>query len=435
VLRDDEASADLPDAQGFSPSAHGHHSIARAQVAAMGLDFLRRANWLDARARGYLWAVALVNLATLGFLLVTARNGVDRNNFLVGTDFLSFWTTGRMLQAQTDVYDVAAHVAAQRTFFAQQGAHTAFFYPPSFLPFCWPLGLMGYFPALALWLAATGGAYALAVQAWLKRTGLASPVPLAVLVAAFPPVLVTITHGQTSFLLAALLGLAALSARDRPWLAGGLIGLATIKPQFGLLIPVALLLSGERRMIAGAAVSAGLLAAATTLAFGSDIWSQWLEVGGEAQAAMAAGAVGYAKMQSPFAAAMLLGAPLGVAYALQGAVTALLVAAIGWASWRRRFDLPLAALVLAGAPLATPFVLDYDMVLLAFPLIWLAAGGFAPWDKLIAVLAFIAPAFARPLALAQGVPIMPLVLVAFFLVVLRRVAAEPRAGRGEAAAR
>jgi len=211
----------------------------------MGLDFLRRANWLDARARGYLWAVALVNLATLGVLLVTARNGVDRNNFLVGTDFLSFWTTGRMLQAQTDVYDVAAHVAAQRTFFAQQGAHTAFFYPPSFLPFCWPLGLMGYFPALALWLAATGGAYALAVQAWLKRTGLASPVPLAVLVAAFPPVLVTITHGQTSFLLAALLGLAALSARDRPWLAGGLIGLATIKPQFGLLIPVALLLSGE----------------------------------------------------------------------------------------------------------------------------------------------------------------------------------------------
>jgi hypothetical protein len=403
----------------------------------MGLDFLRRADWLDARARGYLWAVALVNLATLGVLLATARGGIDRNGFLIGTDFLSFWTTGRMLHDQGQVYDVAAHVAAQRAFFAQDGAHTAFFYPPGFLPFCWPLGLLGYFPALAAWLAVTGAAYVWALRGWLKRSALALPVPLpvplAIIVAAFPPVLITITHGQTAFLLAALLGLAGLSARDRPWLAGALTGLATIKPQFGLLIPVALLLSGERRMIAGAVASAGLLAAVATLSFGADIWSQWLNVSGEAQAAMAGGAVGYAKMQSPFAAAMLLGSGLGVAYALQGAVIASLACAIGWASWRRRFDLPLAALVLAGAPLATPFVLDYDMVLLAFPLIWLTAGGFAPWDKALCALTFIAPAFARPLALELGVPIMPLVLVAFFLVVLRRVAAEPRAGRGETA--
>jgi hypothetical protein len=80
--------------------------------------------------------------------------------------------------------------------------------------------------------------------------------------------------------------------------------------------------------------------------------------------------------------------------------------------------------MLAGAPLATPFVLDYDMMLLGFPLIWLVARGFGPWEKLVFVVTFIAPAFARPLGLATGIPIMPFILAAFFAVLLRRVAQE-----------
>ena len=96
--------------------------------------------------------------------------------------------------------------------------------------------------------------------------------------------------------------------------------------------------------------------------------------------AMDEGAVGYAKMQSLFAAAMLLGAPSGIAYALQGNFSTsgsddrYRLGKLG-----RRFDLLLGTLVLAGAPLATPFVLDYDLTLLAFPLIWLAAQDFRPW--------------------------------------------------------
>jgi hypothetical protein len=395
----------------------------------MGLDFLRRAGWLDAtRARGYLRLVALINVAALALLLGTSHDGIDRNGVLIGTDFLSFWTTGHMLHAHGAVYDVAAHVAAQRAYFAQTDAYTAFFYPPVFLPFCWPLGFLGYFPALGLWLAATGAAYLFAVRQWLRRLPVGQP--LVVLFAAFPPVLITITHGQTSFLVAALLGLGALTVRERPWLAGALFGLAVIKPQFGLLVPLVLLLTREWRVIAGAVIAAALLAILATLAFGPQVWAAWLHVGSTAQLAMDDGAVGYEKMQSLFAAAMLVGAPLGLAYALQGVLTLAVVAAVAWASRGRRYDLSLAALMLAGAPLATPFVLDYDMVLLAFPLIWLAAQGFAPWEKLVCTAAFIAPAFARPLALEAGIPIMPFVLIAFFLVLLRRSAVhDHRLGR------
>ncbi len=376
----------------------------------MGLEFLRRANWLDAaRARGYLRLVALLNLAILALLLATSHGGVDRNGFLLGTDFLSFWTTGHLLvRGQT---------------------YALFFYPPFFLPFCWPLGFFGYFPALALWLATTGAAYLAATRQWLKAMPLGlKAMPLVVLTAAFPPVLVTITHGQTAFLVAALLGLGALLVRDRPWLAGLLFGLAVIKPQLGLLVPIVLLLTRQWQVIAGAVLAALLLGALATLAFGAHIWGDWLHAGAAAQSAMGNGALSYAKMQSTFAAAMLIGLPIAAAYALQAAVSLSVAGAVAWTAWGQRYDLPLAALMLAGTPLATPYVFDYDMVLLGFPLIWLATQasgqaaeqGFRPWEKLIFVATFIAPAFARPLALKAGIPIMPLILIAFFVVILRR---------------
>ena len=392
----------------------------------MGAGFLRDAHWLNRdRVRGYLWLLALLNLAMLVLLVVSSRGGIDRNGFLLGTDFLSFWSAGGMLHARENVYDVAAHITAQQAYFAQEGVHTAFFYPPPFLLLCYTLGFLPYFPALAVWLLTTGAAYLAVVRLWLRRARVARPALL--LFAAFPPVLIAVTHGQTSFLVAAMLGLGALLVRERPILAGICFGLATIKPQFGPLVPLVLLLTGEWRVIAAAAVTALLFGIAATAAFGTAIWPDWLAVSGAAQAAMTEGAVGFAKMQSPFAAAMLLGAPPAVAYALQGTVSLAVAGAVCLAAWRKRYSLGLGAAMLAGAPLATPFVLDYDMVLLAFPLIWLAGSGLRPWEKPIVALTFIAPAFARPLALELGLPIMPLVLIAFFVVLVRRARETPAA--------
>lgn len=389
-------------------------------------SFLRDADWLGpARARGYLWIFALLNLTTVLIIVVTSRGGVDRNGFLLGTDFLSFWTSGRMLHSHGSVYDLAAHITAQREFFSRDGAYTAFFYPPSFLPFCFPLGYLPYYPGLVIWLLSTAAVWLAALRLWMRKTGVSQSTLL--LAAAFPPVLITVTHGQTSFLVAGLLGFGALLIRERPALAGICFGLATIKPQFGLLIPLVLVLTGEWRVIvaaAGTAVGLGLLA---TFAFGATIWNDWLAVSEAAQAAMNAGAVGYGKMQSPFAASLLLGAPLGLAYTIQAVISVGVVGAIVWAAWRRRYSLALGSAMLAGAPLVTPFVLDYDMVLLAFPLLWLLSSGFRPWEKLIAAATFATPAFARVLALGIGVPIMPFVLLAFFVVIMRRAGEIDRA--------
>jgi len=391
----------------------------------MSGGFFRTAAWLDqGRVRGYLTLLALLNALTLVFLLTTSHDGIDRNGFLLGTDFLSFWTAGRMLAAGQDVYDQAAHIAAQRAYFVQQGdAFTAFFYPPSFLPFCRLLGLPPYFVSLAIWLLATGAFYAWSVSLWLKGF-LRNSLALWFLLAAFPPVLITITHGQTAFLVAGLLGGGAYFVPRRPILGGLLFGLATIKPQFGPLVPLALLLTGQWRVIFAAVVSALLLAAITTLAFGMQPWVEWLALSSAAQAAMSEGSVGFAKMVSLFAGARLLGAPDWLAYALQAFLSAAVAISVAVIALRRGWSDALGAAMLAGAPLLTPFVLDYDLVLLAFPLIWLAAQERRDWEKIVILLAFAAPAFARPLAMSVGVPILPPIMLALFVLVVRR-ALEP----------
>lgn len=393
----------------------------------MGWDAIRKAEWLEpGRVRGYLLLLALVNAAAVVYLLATQKGGVDVNGFLIGTDFISFWTSGRMLVAGANVYDTAAHVAVQREFYAMPGEYTAFFYPPGFLPFVWPLGLLPYFPALGVWLGLTGAAFLGAVRAWFRELGLKGPA--VVLIAAFPPVFVTLTHGQTSFLVAALLGGGLLLVGRRPWLAGVLIGLATIKPQFGLLVPLALLASGQWRTIAGAGAAALALAALAAAAFGPQVWADWLAITRTASTATADGNIGFAKMVSVFAGLSLVGVPAAAAMAVQVATSLALAAAVVVAGWRRAFTPGLGALVLAGAPLATPFVLDYDMVLTAFPLAFLFArareGGFADGERITIAAVFAGAAFARPLAINAGVPIMPLLLAALFVAVFRRVRAE-----------
>jgi hypothetical protein len=381
-------------------------------------------DWLTGtRVRAYLRILASVQLLMLVLLVVTSRGGIDRGGHLLGSDFISFWAAGQMLRAGEHVYDAFDHIAAQRAFFAPPDGYTAFFYPPTFLPFCWPLGLLGYFPALAAWLAVTGGVYLAAARAWLREAGIGQPLWLLFL--AFPAVSIVITHGQTAFLVAALLGGGVFFVRSRPVLAGVLFGLATIKPQFGLLLPVALLASREWRTIAAACLAALALALLSSFAFGPMVWPDWLAASARAQQAMASGAVGYAKMVSAYAALRLVGVPDALAYAAQGAVTLAVAALVLLAALHRRFTRGTGALVLAGAPLATPFVLDYDLVLIAFPMIWLAGeglrGGFRRYEKMALTLAFAAPALGRPLAMNLGLPLMPFVLGLLFWTLWRRV--------------
>ena len=131
-----------------------------------------------------------------------------------------------------------------------------------------------------------------------------------------------------------------------------------------------------------------------------------------------------------------MGAPLVVAYGVQALVSLAAVAAL-IAMLRRTRDprLQIAATACASL-LATPFVLDYDLTLLALPLalVFSRARGkfppcekFLPYEKSALLAAYVLPAVARPLALYAHLPLAPLTLALLLLSLMRRVNAEASA--------
>lgn len=388
----------------------------------MRWDLVRSANWLHrARTWDYLRFIAILSCAVLLLQLGTSRGGLDRSGQLLGTDFLSFWSAGQLLADGASPYDMAAHVAVQRSVHPSQTGFLGFFYPPVFELWCLPLGSLNYFTALLCWTMLGLAAYALAARLWLQDLPLRS---LLTAVAAFPAVLLTIVHGQTSLFVAALLGGGlSLVCAGRKVMGGALLGLAIIKPQFGLLIPVVLLAGGEWRAIGAAFATALTSVIAATLAFGAGEWFRWWEVRAVAEAAMSDGLVGFAKMQSVYAALRLVGIGSGPAYLIQGISASVCAVALFLAVRRYGLRKEAAAATLTASLLTTPFLLDYDLVLLGFPVAFLATAPSRPWERMICVLAFALPAFARSIGIFAGVPVTPLVVLALLALLLRRIAA------------
>ena len=390
------------------------------------LSFFREAEWLSAaRARAVMLMLALLlpGLALLWILL--SRNGLDPAGNPIGTDYLSFWTAARFAVdgEPAAAYDIAAHHAAQRAQAGMDPGYAAFFYPPAFLLAVLPFGLFGYFTSLAFWLGMTFTFYWRAVRGWTAGWGGALPA-----LVAYPAVLSNAGQGQNGFLTAALFGGGALLIDRRPWLGGALLGALVIKPHLAIVVPFALLFRGAWRSIAAATASAATICLASLLLFGAETWSGFIHASALARATLESGLVDPAKMQSFFAALRLREAPLPVAYTLQ--ILLFLSALVGLALVARsRADSRAhGSAMIAAALIATPFLLDYDLTLAAFPLAWLFTEarrtGFLPWEKMGLGAAFILPLVSRSIAMSTGIPVAPLVLTALFLLVVRRARSD-----------
>src|SRR4051794_38419900 len=87
------------------------------------------------------------------------------------------------------------------------------------------------------------------------------------------------------------------------------------------------------------------------------------------------GATGWEKIQSAFAAARMWGASIQTAYAVQIALAVTLAASLAWL-WHSEatFELKGSALAIASL-LATPYVLDYDLVVVAIAIAFFARDG------------------------------------------------------------
>ncbi len=412
-------------------------------------------------------AVLFASAVGFGFILLTSNGQTDYQGRPIGTDFSNVYAAGSyVLDGRPEKpFDPPAQHAREQTIF---GAATPFYgwhYPPFFLFVAGLLALMPYGLALAVWQAVTFGLYLLAIRAVLippptgeggrqsrpgggNATSITPPVsslreeapfPFGrrikhdhlwlLLAAAYPAVFINLGHGHNGFLTAALVGAALVCLDCRPLLAGILFGLLAYKPQFGLMIPLVLVASGRWRAFGAAAATVAVLALVTTLAFGPQVWNGFLASTHFTRVVvLEAGETGWHKIQSVFSWVRMWGGPVALAYAVQGAVTLAAAAALVWL-WRSDAAYPLKAAALAIAVmLATPYSLDYDMMVLAVAIAYLAADGlargFAPCEKSALAFLWLVPLVARSVAELTLVPLGVIAMLAVFALTLRRAAVD-----------
>ena len=391
---------------------------------------LRSGDWLTpARARGYsLILLGLCAVAIAGWIAVS-DGLIDRNGKPLGTDFSNVYAAGRLTWQghPAEAYDPPLQHAAEKAVFA--GREVPFYgwhYPPFFLAIAFLVAAVPYAWGLSIWLATSFTAYLMTMRAILPRS------ETLLIAAAFPAVFVNIGHGQNGFLTTALLGGALHLLDRRPWLAGVLIGLLAYKPQFGALIPIALLAGARWRTIGAAIMTVASLIALSLVTLGGGVWHAFADSMAFTQTVvLEQGNTGWEKIQSIFSAVRMWGGSVQLAYAFQIALAAALAATLArlWHS-DAAFELKAAALSVASL-LATPYVLDYDLVVLGIAIAYLArlglAHGFRAYEISVLAAAWIAPLLSRGIAQVAAIPLGLLVLLSLYTLILRRAAAD-RAG-------
>jgi hypothetical protein len=187
--------------------------------------------------------------------------------------------------------------------------------------------------------------------------------------------------GQGAFLTSALLLGGMRLLRSNPFAGGALLGLLVIKPQLGLMLPVAMVAARHWRAISGAAVSGAAVLLAGLLVLGASSYRAFIGMLATMGGFLASGRWPWHELASIFGFLRFFGVPASAALAIHG-VVALAAAVLVWRAWAA--DQEGKETILAAATLlGPPYLFSYDAVLLALPIAFLLsrspALGLAAW--------------------------------------------------------
>ena len=345
-----------------------------------------------------------------------------------GEDWMVFYTAARaVLEGHLSLlYDGDKLTALLNARFAHVlGAPLPlhpFLYPPHYLILLVPFGLLPPFLSLATFLLLSYAALAAALLHWAKDNTERWLYCVSVLVS--PAAAIAICLGQNTFLSCALLvGGFAAATRNRPVLAGILLGSLSYKPQLFLMVPVALVALRQWKILLSVCVTGAVLAGTSAALFGIGIWRDWIQIM-TAPSALTERWSSIARIngQNIFAYAAFLGAPLKVANALQAAAT---IAGGIFVYWFHRraasTELKLIA-VLAATTLTAPHFLGYDAVAIEIAATMFLAcrlrEGASVLEIATCALVWLSPVINPPTVFAIGVA-TPLLIALFLMLVVR----------------
>jgi hypothetical protein len=350
------------------------------------------------------------------FILIIAlalfTNGFDPRPM----DFISFWVAAKLAIGGNfaAAYDPVAHEPFQRALEAAGGL-SGFVYPPPFLFAIIPFGLLPYGIAAGAWVVGTFALYLLAADRLAGEARWQAT--------AFPPVLMNGIIGQIGYLTGAIFIAAASQLQRRPILAGALFGCLIIKPQLGLLLPVAFVAGRAWKAFAGAACSVLVLLLLSYLAFGGATFVATGKALSDQATLVFSSPLSYYKMTSIYAALQLAGLTPTAAGIAHG-VVASLAAGLTWWIWSRPGDLDSKVAILATATtLISPYFFLYDAVILIIPFFWLAGRGLH-LKTLVLLWAIMLAHLAQGAQLIPFHNVMPVVPLTLLFLICRNL---PRA--------
>jgi hypothetical protein len=365
-----------------------------------------------------LWLIAAGYTLFIGWTLAGGYRAAARGEMPLYTDYTPIYAASviaRELPAENlyrpRVMAMAERQAARRMYGdlsdqqAREVGFSRWMYPPTFLLVIAPLAYMPYLLSWFVWLGVTAVPY-LAVIRRILPSWLTWPFALAA-----PPVFFNVMYGQTGFLTGGLIGLGLALLERRPLCAGILIGLASVKPHFGILIPVALIAGGYWRTVGAATLTVIALIVASVVTFGDDPWFGFIGTSLLNLDGFAAGAYNFLPMTTVLSTLQLAGVSLDTAWRAQSAAAAAMIALVAWAWWRGRprpdtLGLRAAILCLA-TPLALPMAYLYDLVLIVPAVAWLwadlRARGAQPWEYGLLACAFASLLGLKAIATTFGV--------------------------------
>jgi len=340
-------------------------------------------------------------------------------------DFANLWAGGKLASQDmtSTLLDPEAYRAWMRDTEGRGLPEREWSYPPTMLLLSVPFAQLPLTAAFLVWTLGT----LLALWLALRGSGIAIPVAIATVLS--PSACVDIIFGQTGALTAALFLGGLLLIGRRPVIAGILIGLLTVKPQLGLLIPICLIAAGRWRVLATAIVTTIVMIVTTGTLFGWSVFPLYLE-----KTAPLMRAVLEAPFPKPyqangitlFLAVRTSGAGVTLAYAIQ-ALAAIGAAWVTWKVWHRgEGDLTLrVALVACLALLATPYGYSYDMVAYSFATIVLLHR--AGWRlKPAVLLCWLWPAATNFAMVRFNLPLTPLIVALAAWLVHREITRDDK---------
>lgn len=226
--------------------------------------------------------VGLVFFAFMNFVGSSFVNGhfLDSINLVLGRDFLNFYHYG--IAAWEDnpskYYDVDYYDTVLNNFF---GGHDYTFqqwsYPPHYMLIAAPLALVNYYVALFIFTVASIIIYWKYIISGFDQPSYRSALWYT------PLLLLFAICGQLSALIAVIFVIVFHQMDKRPFIAGLLIAILTVKPQVGLLFPFFLIITGRWTVFLGAAVGTIAFIGLSILIHGAEPWITYIEIGAPAQ--------------------------------------------------------------------------------------------------------------------------------------------------------